>query len=155
MLAMTTSCASIISESQYPITLSSHPTEAKIVVSDESGKEIYRGKTPTTLTLSAGDGFFSGATYTVKLEKDGYSSQIITIESELDGWYVGNIIFGGLIGLLIVDPATGAMWKLPESRIATLAEETVSVIIRGGDKELRIAFVDDLNGEAISSSVTQ
>lgn len=33
----------------------------------------------------------------------------------MDGWYVGNIIFGGLIGLLLVDPITGAMWKLPDT----------------------------------------
>ena len=26
-------------------------------------------------------------------------------------------IFGGLIGMLIVDPATGAMWKIEESYI--------------------------------------
>jgi len=29
-------------------------------------------------------------------------------------------VFGGLIGLLIVDPATGAMYKLPENSNATL-----------------------------------
>ena len=30
-----------------------------------------------------------------------------------NGWYLaGNFIFGGLLGWLIVDPATGAMWNL-------------------------------------------
>ena len=37
------------------------------------------------------------------------------LESEVDSWYFGNILFGGLIGMLIIDPATGAMWKLPEN----------------------------------------
>jgi hypothetical protein len=32
----------------------------------------------------------------------------------MDGWYIGNILFGGLIGILIVDPLTGAMWKLDD-----------------------------------------
>ena len=32
----------------------------------------------------------------------------------MDGWYIGNILFGGLIGMLIVDPATGAMYNLPD-----------------------------------------
>ena len=27
----------------------------------------------------------------------------------MNGWYIGNILFGGLIGFLIVDPLTGAM----------------------------------------------
>jgi hypothetical protein len=30
----------------------------------------------------------------------------------LNGWYAGNILIGGIVGLLIVDPATGAMYKL-------------------------------------------
>ena len=33
----------------------------------------------------------------------------------MDGWYIGHILFGGLIGFLIIDPATGSMWKLNES----------------------------------------
>ena len=33
----------------------------------------------------------------------------------MDGWYIGNIVFGGLIGWLVVDPASGAMWKLQDS----------------------------------------
>ena len=32
--------------------------------------------------------------------------------SKVEGWYWGNILFGGLIGMIIVDPATGAMYKL-------------------------------------------
>ena len=31
----------------------------------------------------------------------------------MDPWYAGNIVFGGIIGAL-VDPAAGAMWKLPK-----------------------------------------
>ncbi len=35
----------------------------------------------------------------------------------MNGWYAGNIVFGGLIGILIVDPATGAMWDIKENNI--------------------------------------
>lgn len=38
----------------------------------------------------------------------------------MDGWYWGNILFGGLIGMLAVDPATGAMYKLPKATSAGL-----------------------------------
>ena len=44
-------------------------------------------------------------------EKEGYESQTQVLHTTLNGWYLGNIIFGGLIGLLLVDPATGAMWS--------------------------------------------
>lgn len=36
----------------------------------------------------------------------------VTLTTGPSGWYVGNVVFGGLIGLLIVDPATGAMWGI-------------------------------------------
>ena len=75
------------------------------------GRDPY-GATPTTLTLKAGAGFFNGETYTVSAQ-DGSASA--TLESGVDGWYVlGNLVFGGLLGYLIIDPATGAMFTLPE-----------------------------------------
>jgi hypothetical protein len=31
----------------------------------------------------------------------------------MSGWYCGKLLFGGLIGMLAVDPATGAIWNSP------------------------------------------
>ena len=135
-------CASIVSKSNYPVTISSFPEGASITIKDKYGQQIYKGKTPTTVTLKSGAGFFSGASYVVTFEKPGFESQTVYIEKQMDGWYIGNILFGGLIGLLIVDPATGAMWKLPDSISATLVEKTSSLIIDG--QELKIAFIDDV-----------
>ena len=36
--------------------------------------------------------------------------------SDLDGWFIGNILFGGIIGV-VVDCATGAGFKLEKSYI--------------------------------------
>ena len=45
----------------------------------------------------------------------------LKIDGAINGWYFGNIIFGGLIGMLAVDPATGAMYTLsPKEVLATL-----------------------------------
>jgi len=41
----------------------------------------------------------------------------------LNGWYIGNLLFGGLIGLLIVDPLTGAMWTLDPKDINLILEK--------------------------------
>ncbi|MFN3581727.1 MAG: hypothetical protein ACK4VV_14795 [Pseudomonas sp.] len=117
-----TGCASIISDSQYPVAMTSNPSGASFEIRNEQGSVIHRGTTPGTVTLKAGDGYFSGANYTIVFKKDGYADQINTLSPTVDGWYVANILFGGLIGLLIVDPATGAMYKLPESSSAVLSE---------------------------------
>ena len=44
----------------------------------------------------------------------------------MDGWYAGNILIGGLLGLLIIDPATGSMWKLDESVQVALKQQPVN-----------------------------
>ena len=42
---------------------------------------------------------------------------LVQIQGKLDGWYFGNLLFGGLIGMVIVDPITGAMYRLEKSYI--------------------------------------
>tara|TARA_X000000368_G_C23020026_1_gene707507 strand:+ start:583 stop:1002 length:420 start_codon:yes stop_codon:yes gene_type:complete len=115
-----------LSKSQYPVSITSYPPGASIVIEDKSGNEIMKSTTPTMVTLNAGNGYFSGASYTILFSKEGYETQIRTLTPSLDGWYIGNILVGGLIGMLIVDPVTGAMYKLDEKVNANLtsASET-------------------------------
>lgn len=114
-------CASIVSKSQYNVAVSSMPEGAAFVIKDKSGVKVHRGVTPQTVTLSSGAGYFRGATYTVDFTKEGHRPAAETLDSSLNGWYWGNIVFGGLIGMLVVDPATGAMWKLNE-RVAKVLD---------------------------------
>lgn len=107
-----TSCASIVSKSTYPLTINSTPNNASISITDSKGQEIFLGNTPAVVKLKAGSGFFSRAEYQVKFSSPGYEDRVVPVLFKLDGWYFGNIILGGVIGMLIVDPATGAMWKL-------------------------------------------
>lgn len=117
----TTGCASIVGDSQYPVAITSEPEGANYEVRNSAGQLIHSGITPGTVTLKSGNGYFKSAGYSVKLRKDGYAEARTTIDSSLSGWYWGNILLGGLIGMVIVDPATGAMWKLPETSSASLA----------------------------------
>ena len=111
-LALLTSCATVVSDSKYPVTISSEPQNAKITITDKSNRVVFVGNTPANVTLEAGDGFFSKATYTIKFEKDGYEPSIYTLTSSIDGWYWGNLLIGGVLGMVIIDPMTGAMWQL-------------------------------------------
>ncbi len=106
-------CASIVSKSDYPVSVSSRPQGAEITIKNRTGEVVFSGKTPTTISLKAGAGFFKGENYTVTFRKEGYIPHTAQIARGVDGWYIaGNFVFGGLIGWLIVDPATGAMWTL-------------------------------------------
>ena len=123
-----TGCASIVSDSKYPVAVTSSPSGAAYEIFNESGISVRSGVTPDEVTLRAGAGYFDGEKYTVTYRKDGYTSSTQTLESGIDGWYWGNIVIGGLIGMLIVDPATGAMYTLPEKINSTLTVAPVSAI---------------------------
>ena len=112
VILLFSSCASIVTRSTYALSINSNPTNAAVNVTNKRGQEIYSGNTPATVRLKAGDGYFSKAEYQVKFSAAGYNDRIVPVTFSLDGWYVGNIVFGGLIGMLIVDPATGAMWRI-------------------------------------------
>ncbi len=135
-------CASIVSKIDYPVTITSNPDQATITVVNEDDKEVFRGQTPTTVTLKAGGPFFHACSYTVTFEKEGYEPQTAEIKSELDGWYIGNIIFGGLIGILIIDPLTGAMWSLDTELTVELTEKTPSAVENQVD--IQIVMIDDV-----------
>ncbi len=107
-------CASIVSHKSTPVTFNSSPPGAKIEVTDRNGVQRFVGQTPATTVLDNGDGYFTKARYSVKLTKEGYEPQISSITPSMNGWYWGNIIFGGLIGMLIVDPITGAMYEIDQ-----------------------------------------
>lgn len=51
----------------------------------------------------------------------------------LSGWYFGNLVFGGLIGMLIVDPLTGAMYNLKPEKIEQPLTASQSEVIRNGE----------------------
>jgi len=119
-----TGCASIVSKSSWPVTVQSNPSGARCEVVKENGVTIHAGETPMTITLDSGSGYFSSAKYMINCSKDGKQASS-ELSSHFNGWYVGNIVFGGLIGLLIVDPATGAMWRMDEMAIVNISPSII------------------------------
>ncbi|GAB3027740.1 PEGA domain-containing protein [Niabella terrae] len=114
---LTQSCATIFTGSRQKFTIESTPSEAKITITDIDQKEVFTGVTPATVKLKKGAGFFYKNEYLVKLSTDGYEDKIVPIKFGINGWYFGNIIVGGALGMVIVDPATGAMWQSRKSEI--------------------------------------
>ena len=115
-------CASIFSEDTYPVSITSAPSSASIEIKNEDGKTVYTGNTPATIKLKAGAGYFDGERYQVTFRKDGYQPSTYTLNSGIDGWYWGNLLIGGVLGMLIIDPATGAMYTLPQTASASLVQ---------------------------------
>ncbi|MDN3554480.1 hypothetical protein [Halomonas maura] len=143
-----TGCASIVGDKEQAIIINSTPSRADVVVTDERSQEVFHGETPTTVTLRKADGsYFGGKSYSVTISKEGFESRTVAISSSPNGWYVaGNLVFGGLIGWLIVDPLTGAMYSLSPDSISTSLGESVATT-EDGAQELNLVLLQDVPDE--------
>jgi hypothetical protein len=133
---MAAGCASIVDGGARLIAVDSTPQGATLTVvkkGDASGNIVYKGATPATIALSPRAGYFRGQAYVLKLELAGYNSAEVEINPSLSGWYFGNIIFGGLIGMIAVDPATGAMWNLSPKNIQQTLSPTQASLIKSNE----------------------
>jgi hypothetical protein len=52
----------------------------------------------------------------IRIELAGYQPLTVSVDKVFNGWFVGNIVFGGLIGM-IVDIATGNVTKYSEKPV--------------------------------------
>jgi hypothetical protein len=137
-------CASIVSKSNWPVSVQSEKPGVEFVVKKADGSVVTSGKTPQQVTLASGNGFFKPGTYVLETHRKGKVLSTQQITATVNGWYFGNIIFGGLIGLVIVDPLTGAMYRLPET--VTLSSATTASNTHHG-QSLRIASIESLTQE--------
>lgn len=110
---MLSSCATIFNHSKNTV-ITTNPSGANLTITDKNQAVVFKGVSPAIVQLKASDGFFKAASYNVCVTKKGCPTRNMELRSELSGWYFGNIFLGGLIGMVIVDPATGKMWKMPE-----------------------------------------
>jgi len=113
-------CATIIHGSSQEVGLSSQPTGAAVTVDGQPA-----GKTPVVAKLSRKDN------HAVTITLAGYQPFAITTTRKVSGWVVGNIVFGGLIGLA-VDAITGALYDVEPGQISgQLSKAGASVQAQG------------------------
>lgn len=138
-----TSCASIIHGPNQKVDFSSQPTGAKITI---DGKDY--GVTPKSVDLRR-KGRLKGEIsdkkeYAIKVEMEGYYPYEMKIKREMDGWFLGNILFGGLIGI-IVDASNGAMYKLTPDQVVAQMGKTTAMNINKADDKIYIAVTLDID----------
>ena len=144
-------CATIIAGQDQEISINSEPSGANVVIYDTNNLPVWDSTTPSIVTLKKGRDYFKAAQYRVEVTKQGYAKQEFMITGDLNvGWYlVGNFFLGGLIGWLIVDPLTGAMWTLsPDTIYAPLGQQGA---VPGNDGELVVILKQDIPEEVYES----
>lgn len=109
-------CASIVSGRHADVSIDSYPTNAHVVINDNKGRAVASLNTPGVVSLKRNRRFFLPAKYTAVIDAPGYEPAQVPIRSTVNPWILGNIVIGGVPGL-IVDNATGAAWQPRESQI--------------------------------------
>src|SRR3989338_4181214 len=90
VLFVTNSCATIISGTRQKVGISSDPVGASVTIDNQN-----QGRTPLIVRLDRDDN------HIVKIDLHGYQPYQTTLNKKLNGWLFGNILFGGVIGIII------------------------------------------------------
>ena len=142
------SCASIVSGGPKTLPIMSQPDEATCEIIDmRTGNTISKTKTPHTAILERSAGYFQNAQYKIRITKDGFIPSETQIDAGINGWYFGNLIFGSLLGILIVDPATGAMWSI--------YEDDVNVKLFPDTPVGRLAYAKEIEDKATAKALEE
>jgi hypothetical protein len=126
-------CASIVHGGNRLMAISSDPIGAKATISKANGEMVSVTTTPCTVSLDPKRGYFKGQSYDLKLELPGYQTAHVELRAEMSGWYWGNLVFGGLVGMLAVDPVTGSMWNITPNKIDQKLSAAQTALLRGGN----------------------
>lgn len=134
---LVTSCATIVSGSRQTVEIASEPTAALVYIN-----EIEVGNAPVQKNLKRNQ------EYQLLLKLDGYNTYETKLEKKFNAWYIGNIGFGGLIGI-IVDPITGAMFKLKPEEIDGQLKSGTTYTTKNGNLFIKISMDVAPNAEKI------
>jgi len=149
-------CATIVGHPTQTIPITSTPSEASIIIVDEAGLEVFKGKSPTSATLQKSTGQYWGKkSYTVTVSMDGYKDQVVHLTASPTGWYIaGNLLFGGIIGWFIVDPYNGNMYTLsPENVAAGIGSADVPKKKAARDGSISVTLLQDVPADLRSKLV--
>jgi hypothetical protein len=110
-------CASIIHGTRQNVAINSTPSGVKV-----TKQGVHIGTTPAVVELKRGNKHI-----VLRFEKDGYEPIEIAMTNKVSGWIVGNILFGGIIGL-VIDFITGGAYNLtPEEINAIMQKEGITL----------------------------
>jgi hypothetical protein len=144
-------CATIVAKGTQKVEVSSEPAGANVSITNRAGVVVHQGATPFTVRLKKGAGYFKKESYLLRFSKEGYQPHELAMQGTMSGWYIGNLLFGGLIGMVAVDPNTGAMWRLePKAPTVTLTPlKPTAAVVPGG---ARVVSIHDIPAELLEQS---
>ena len=111
LVVLSTGCSTVMCGKNQTVSINTRPPGADVTVFNKYEDVVFTGVTPCEVRLARGDTDRGPGFYKVTVNKPGYTP----FETELNGVvnraYLANIMNGG-IGMITLDPYTGAKWTL-------------------------------------------
>lgn len=117
LMTFMSGCASVMSSGPRKIPIASQPAGAKVSIYNRANELVTSQTAPFVAQLTPKHKFFRGQRYRIVFEMEGHESAEVQLKSRVGPWYLGNLLIGGPVGFLIIDPATGAMFRLEPDNV--------------------------------------
>jgi hypothetical protein len=128
-------CATLTKGTQQTVTIATDPNGAACNMTRDGKPLAVVNPTPGSIPIEKASGAIS-----ILCRKPEYKDAAGTLASEFQAMTFGNILFGGLIGI-VVDAASGAMHQYPMMITITLEPESFATAAE------RDAFFDKMKAE--------
>jgi hypothetical protein len=136
------SCGTIMLTTSQEVSISSNPSGAMV-----TNNGLQLGKTPLVVDLKR------KGNHRIKIELEGYQPYEVLLSKSMSGWVFGNIIFGGIPGL-IVDLITGAVYVLKPDQIqAELRNQNASVFPKENQMVIAVSMQIDPSWQKIGELI--
>jgi hypothetical protein len=128
-------CSSIFNGSMQKVTVNSSESGATVTIDGTN-----HGNTPATVSLKR------GKPHIIEVKKAGFDTYKVTTDNSITGWFWGNLLCGGLVGM-VIDLATGNAYDIePDVVNAQLVKSHASLNnINNGDYSY--IFTKEANGD--------
>lgn len=103
LVLVSTGCASILSGGPSWLGVETKPENIKIRLVGLQNGETINNTTPCRIELNR------NSDYKLTIETPNYQSEEVIIRRHIQGWFFGNILLGGIVGM-VIDAASSNMW---------------------------------------------
>lgn len=128
-------CSSIFNGSMQKVSINSSESGADITI---DGSTV--GKTPTSVSLKR------GKSHVIEIKKPGFDTYRITTENSITGWFWGNLLCGGLVGI-VIDLATGSAYDVEPDVINPQLQKAQASLNDVNSGDYSYVFTKDENGD--------
>ncbi|MBE6419854.1 MAG: PEGA domain-containing protein [Akkermansiaceae bacterium] len=104
------SCATVVNGTTQEVVVKSNVQGARIYING-----IDRGVSPNLVTLERSE------SYTLEMRAPGFATHREKLESSMSGWFAGNLILGGIIGMAI-DLCAGSCWAFDDVNVTLIPQ---------------------------------